>query len=593
MASDAVQQIKERLSIVDVVAPYVELHQAGKNMKGKSPFTPEKTPSFFVSPDRGMYYCFSSSKGGDMFTFVQEMEGVDFKGSLKILAEKAGVELVPEDPKKRGERDTGYSLLDTATTFYAKKLSDFEPALKYLKDRGIKAETIARWRIGYAPGPPHGGWRDLRTHLKSKNFTDEQMLRAGVIKTAGEGKEPYDVFRDRIMFPIFDSNGKVIAYSGRILAKDTEAPKYVNSPETEFFNKSEALYGYDRAKQGIRKFDFSLIVEGQFDVVLAHQAGYNNTVAVSGTALTEYHTALLQRLTNRVVLALDADRAGIAAVKRAADLMLKRGIDLKVANLPEGKDPADLIANNPADFKLVIKQATHVIEFLLAILKTQAKDDRTYKLRVREEVLPYIAKMENKIDADHFISVVASAIASDKEAVRLEVVRLLEDLQTPKSVKAIVNEKNSVGNIKDPYSRRLELLAYLIVVADLLDDTKKEIIHNNLELITKKTLTNLVESIDPQKKSKLIFTLENELNHLPEKQLTEELSTKLREFSLLSIRVDLTEQKDALFEAERVDDQSQVDKLLGTISALQKELAKASLINNFFSEELDNQIENN
>lgn len=588
MAGDSVQQIKERLSIVDVVAPYVELHSAGKNMKGKSPFTPEKTPSFFVSPDRGMYYCFSSSKGGDMFTFVQEMEGVDFREALKILAEKAGVELVPEDPKKRGERDASLGLLDTATTFFSQKLSNYTPAQDYLKARGIKGETSARWRLGYAPGPPAGGWRELRTHLKEKGFTDEQMFKAGVIKTAGEGKEPYDVFRDRVMFPIFDSGGKVIAYSGRILAKDTEAPKYVNSPETEFFNKSEALYGYDKAKQGIRKFDFSLIVEGQFDVVLCHQAGYNNTVAVSGTALTPHHVALLQRLSNRVVLALDSDRAGLAAVKRAADLMLVRGMDVKVAAMPEGSDPADLIAADPASFKSVISKAAHVIEFLLATLKSQSKDDRTYKLKVREEVLPYIVKMDNRIDADHFVGVVAKAIDSDKEAVRLEVARLLEEVKQPRSVENIVKDKHAAGaegKAGDPYSRQLELRHYLVVAADLIDDKKSQIIRDKLENLSGQTIDALASEIPPEKKSQLLFTLETEFAALSERHLLEELNTKLREFTLLSIRVKLTIQKERLFEAERNNDQTQIDELLQQITLLQKDLAKSSLVENVFAAE--------
>ena len=170
MASDSVQQIKERLSIVDVVSPYVELHQAGKNFKGKSPFTNERTPSFYVSPDRGMYYCFSSSQGGDIFTFIQKMEGVEFKDALKILADKAGVELVPEDPKKKSERDRLYDVLEDATKFFEDYKYKNPEVLKYLTDRGVLAETISKWRIGYAPGPPNYGWRELKDHLEAKGY---------------------------------------------------------------------------------------------------------------------------------------------------------------------------------------------------------------------------------------------------------------------------------------------------------------------------------------------------------------------------------------------------------------------------------------
>jgi DNA primase len=272
MTGDSVERIKEKLSIVDVISPYVELHKAGKNFKGKSPFTSEKTPSFYVSPDRGMYYCFSSSQGGDIFTFVEKMEGVDFKGALKILAEKAGVELVPEDPKKRDWRGTLYQVLEEATKFFELELGKSKDAQEYLQKRKVNSDTKTNWRIGYAPND----WRQLREYLTQKGFADKALLEAGLVKQAEGGKQPYDVFRDRVMFPIMDPSGRVIGFSGRILSKDSEAPKYVNSPETQLFNKSEALFGYDKAKHGIHKLDFSLIVEGQFDVVLSHQAGYKN-----------------------------------------------------------------------------------------------------------------------------------------------------------------------------------------------------------------------------------------------------------------------------------------------------------------------------
>ncbi len=213
------QQVKDKLNILDVVSPYVELHKAGKNFKGKSPFAAEKTPSFYVSPDRGMYYCFSTSQGGDIFNFIQAMEGVDFKESLKILADKAGVELVPENPEKRSERERLYAAIEVATVFYGEWLEKESAAKKYLEKRGVKPETISAWRIGYAPGPPSHGWRETKDHLEGKNYKKEELLKAGLIKTTEGGKEPFDVFRDRVMFPMAESSGKIVAFSGRILAK--------------------------------------------------------------------------------------------------------------------------------------------------------------------------------------------------------------------------------------------------------------------------------------------------------------------------------------------------------------------------------------
>ncbi len=448
--SDSVQLIKDRLSILDVISPYVELHRAGKNFKGKSPFTAEKTPSFYVSPDRGMYYCFSTSQGGDMFTFIQAMEGVDFKESLKILAAKAGVELVAEDPKKKTERERFYAALHDATTYYVDQLEKELVAQEYLENRGVSKATLQKWHIGCAPGPPVHGWRMVKEHLEGKGYTKDELFKVGLIKSTEGGKEPFDVFRDRIMFPLFDQNGKVVAFSGRILSKDTEAPKYVNSPETELYKKSELLYGYDKAKHGIRQFNFSLIVEGQFDVVMAHQAGYSNTVAVSGTALTLHHVQLLERLSDRVVLALDADRAGIAAMKRAAELMLKRGVDVKVAEMPMGKDPADIILKDPAEFKQIVGKSVHVIEFLLNILRREFVDDRAFRLATQKEAYPYVLFLNSRVDQYSFAQIISDKTKVPVDVVWHEIEHLREQqtLQLEKS--SFLQNKNSTSKIIEP-----------------------------------------------------------------------------------------------------------------------------------------------
>jgi DNA primase len=584
--SDPVQTIKERLSIVDVVSSYVELHKAGKNFKGKSPFTNERTPSFYVSPDRGMYYCFSSSQGGDIFTFVEKMEGVDFKGALKFLAEKAGVELVPEDPKQKTERDTKYTILEEATKFFVTQLAVHKEAENYLLDRGVTAETIAKWRIGYVPGPPKNGWRHTREYLKGKNFSDDLIFKAGLIKEAQAGKEPYDVFRDRIMFPICDPSGRVVGFSGRILEKGSEAPKYVNSPETELFNKSEVLFGYDKAKNGIRHYDFSLIVEGQFDVVLAHQAGYHNAVAVSGTALTDSHIGLLQRISNRVVLALDADRAGIAAVKRAADLMLGRGIDLKVAKLPNGQDPADIIRQNKDDFKKLIGKATHVIEFLLQILKAEAKDDRTFKLKARDEILPVLLKIESQIDRDHFVGIVSEALGTTKEAILLDLARLANAKASMPNSKAphlsvAVAEKTNPG-----VSRRESLLAYLVVSCDLLEGREQSILQKSLEDITTSTFSSMETLIKPEIKSELLFKLEETFEQMPARQRHEDLIFALNEFNTSTIKDAITSLKVELIEAERIGDEASLKLCVDKMTNLQKKLSDKRFLPEMFHQPL-------
>lgn len=536
--SDSVQQIKERLSIVDVVSQYVELHPAGKNLKGKSPFTSEKTPSFYVSPDRGMYYCFSSSQGGDIFTFVEKMEGVDFKGALKLLAEKAGVELVPEDPKKKTERDRQYDALEAATVFYTDWLSKEKAAFTYLEGRKVSLQTIAKWRVGYAPGPPNHGWREVRSHLleHKQKYTDKELQKVGLIKGGQEGKEPYDTFRDRVMFPIFDPSGRVVGFSGRILSTDTEAPKYVNSPETDLFNKSEILFGYDKAKQGIRKFDFSLIVEGQFDVIMSHQAGYTNTVAVSGTALTNHQVGLLQRLSNKAVLALDADRAGVAAVKRGAAIMLARGMDVKVARLPEGSDPADLVAEDSEGLRSCIKKSSHVIEFLLDVLEKETADARSFKLKSHAEVLPFIIRIPNRIDQEHFETLVAERLGTTKEAVHTEVERLrvreeAKEVPTTQAEETKIKKGTSEVTTRDTTIQKESLSAHILLLSDILEADLAKKILSSYQSITNISPELAKQEVAPEIASELLFTLEEQYTNIPKTQLYADLAHLLSTFA--------------------------------------------------------------
>ncbi|MFM2381873.1 MAG: primase, primase protein [Candidatus Parcubacteria bacterium] len=574
-SGDTIARIKERLSIVDVVSTYVELHQAGKNLKGKSPFTNERTPSFYVSPERGMYYCFSSSQGGDIFTFVEKMEGVEFKDALKILAERAGVELVPEDPQKKSEREHLYDVLEEATKFFESYKFKNPAVLAYLTDRGVAAETIAKWRIGYAPGPPNHGWRELKEHLEAKGFTKDEIFKAGLIKGADQGKEPYDVFRDRIMFPIFDAGGKVVAFSGRILSKDSEAPKYVNSPETELFNKSEILYGYHLAKNGIRNLNFALAVEGQFDVVLAHQAGYGNTVAVSGTALTEHHVALLQRLSNRVVLSLDADKAGIAAVRRASELMLPRGVDLKVVHIVGGKDPADLIKEDADSFRKVVGGAKHVVEYFLDILEETKKDDRNFKLRVREEILPLLVKISNRIDQEHFEGVIAERLGTTKDAIHFEVERLIEQSEKkPVYQKAPQAEgvESQIANVQNNRAvRKDELKEYLVVLESVFGEEKRAILTHALKQMMGVEVSSVYAEIPAEIKSALSFKIESHMHNQSQKQFYGEVVDKLNEYVRFEATDKIIELQEQLKAAEAEGRHEATSSFLEAISVLQKQ----------------------
>lgn len=571
--SDAVQQIKEKLSILDVISPYVELHKAGKNFKGKSPFSAEKTPSFYVSPDRGMYYCFSTSQGGDMFNFIQAMEGVDFKGALKILADKAGVELIPEDPKKRSERERLFAALEAATVFYSRELEREHEAQAYLEKRGVKIETVAKWRIGYAPGPPNGGWREAKEYLEAKEYSKDELTKAGLIKQTDAGKEPFDVFRDRIVFPMADPSGKVVAFSGRILHPDEKAPKYVNSPETLLYKKSELLYGYDKAKEGIRKLNFSLIVEGQFDVVMCHQAGYNNTVAVSGTALTQHHVHLLERLSDKVVLALDADRAGINAMKKGAEVMLGRGLDVKVAELPLGQDPADLIQANPAEFKQVIGRSVHVIEFLLHVLRREHSDDRSFKLKAQQEIYPFILLLPSRVDQDHFEHVIAEVTKTSKDAVHYEINRLREQKRTQTIAEVSIRTNSTPVESVASETRSVDMSgrAYVYLLA------ASSVVSEDMRVILERAVADIVtiaqpEEPDPSLLTGIIFRLEQQFADLPALALQEELAAKLNQFKIGLLRQRIQEARHELTRAEAEKDDEIFRTVLSRIAEYETRL---------------------
>lgn len=423
---DTVDAIKEKLSIVDVVQPYVKLTRAGKYWKGLSPFTKEKTPSFFVSPDKGLYHCFSTGKGGDMFTFIQEMEGVDFKGSLQLLADKAGVEIQRSQPSERDERDKIYAALEAATQFYVETLSKRSDVLEYLARRGIDHEFARRWHVGYAPKD----WNATRDALLAKGFSQGIIAAAGLVKQSEreENSAPrfYDRFRGRVMFPIRDVAGRVVGFSGRIFEDDPTHPqaKYINSPDGPLFDKSRALYGIHEARQGIRDLGASLLVEGQVDLLLAQKIGYKNTVATSGTAFTEHHASILKRYAENCIIAYDGDEAGVRAAGRAALLLLSRGMNVKVAAVPKGSDPAELILTDPAHFKAAIKSAVHVIDFYIAYLRGMGKDERWFKLEASKTVLPFISVLPNAIDREHFIKHVADELMVSDDAVRAELAKL-------------------------------------------------------------------------------------------------------------------------------------------------------------------------
>jgi DNA primase len=442
------EAIKERLDIADVIAGYIKVEKAGSSYKACCPFHNEKTPSFFISPGRQSYYCFGCGAKGDIFTFVEEMEGLDFRGALRSLADKAGIELEQDDRQGRGEKDRLHVVLSSATEFFEKHLGENKEVQKYLKARGVDEESMKKWRLGYAPAE----WRSLWAYLKALGFSEDEITKAGLAKkVVGDArKEPYDTFRDRIIFPIFDTSGEVIAFSGRAFAKDG-IPKYLNSPEGPLFKKSEVLYGLDRAKAEIRKKDYAVLVEGQLDLVLSHQAGVKNAVATSGTAFTQLHLDRLKRLSQRIILAFDGDEAGEKASEKSAVLALSMGMEVKIADMPEGKDPADLASKDVDLWREVLKRALPAPEFFLSRVLEEEREPRKLGRLILKRVLPVVALVSSSIERAHFVSVIAKRSGIKEESIweDLRGFKTGERTNTVYKGETLVNKKTHEEKIKE------------------------------------------------------------------------------------------------------------------------------------------------
>lgn len=421
-AQDTVAQIKERLSIQDVITPYVKLRRAGKSMVGLCPFHKEKSPSFHVSPERGSWHCFGCGEGGDAFSFIEKIEGVDFKGALTMLAEKAGVQIeytAGASGEDRSKKDRLRAVMARASEWYVGQMKE-SPAYAYAESRGLHADTIKVWHLGYAPD----AWRMLLEALTAEGFTREELIAAGLVKEAdGKPGTYYDRFRNRLMFPLRDVTGNVVAFTGRTLADD-EPAKYLNSPETELFHKSAMLFGMDLAKEAIRQRKFTMLVEGQLDVLLAHQEGFANAVALSGTALSATHVSLMKRYSENLMLVLDSDPAGLTATARSAMLALGNGLRVKAARLPKGKDPADLLSEDPKLFAVRITAAKPIVEFFLTELSESESNPHRLLQMAERIVLPLVKAIPSPIERDHFTQITAQTLGVSAESIKESLARI-------------------------------------------------------------------------------------------------------------------------------------------------------------------------
>lgn len=414
---DAVGEVKAKLSIEDVVSEYVQLKRSGRNFKGLSPFTNEKTPSFIVSPEKQIWHDFSSGRGGDMFTFIQEVEGLDFRGALEHLARKAGVDLEQfkgASGTAAKEKKRLYEVNELAAKFYQAQLKNSKPALEYLlKKRAFTKETVLLFRLGYSPNTGDA----LYTFLKNKGFTDQEMIKAGLVTKRYRG--PGDMFRGRIMVPLSDASGRVVGFTARLLADDPDAPKYINTPATLLYDKGRQVYGLHLAKDAIRKAGFSVVVEGNLDVIASHQAGVKNVVAAAGTALTESHLKDLNRFAGDIRFAFDSDRAGINATERAIPIAQKLGVNVSIITIPDGKDPDELVRKDPKLWLDAIEQHRYSVDWLIDRYKSLLDITTGQgKRKFTDVVLRIIRGLVDTVEQDHYINELAIVLGVSSDAVR-------------------------------------------------------------------------------------------------------------------------------------------------------------------------------
>ena len=413
---DAKEEVRARLNIEDVIGEYVQLKRAGRSFKGLSPFTSEKTPSFFVSPDKNIWHDFSSNKGGDVFAFVMEAEGMDFRQALEFLAKKAGVELSDYEPAHAKEHAARKKRLlianQLAARFYQQCLLHNQHAMEYVfRVRSLSKQVVADFQIGYAPDSGEA----LVRALDKKGFSRRELNDAGLLNRFGG-----DMFRGRMMVPLMDSSGQVIGFTGRIIGDVPNAPKYLNTPQTLLYDKGRHIFALSQAKQAIRQAGFIVMVEGNLDVVSSHQAGIKNVVATAGTAMTERHIRAVKRLTGDVRLAYDGDKAGVAATERAITLASQAGVELTIISLPEQyKDPDELIQADVSLWQRAIDTAEPAVDWILRQYASRLDlDTAAGKRNFTTAALGVICLLGDPVEQEYYLTRTAELAQTSIETVR-------------------------------------------------------------------------------------------------------------------------------------------------------------------------------
>ena len=596
---DNVSKIKDRLDVVDVISGYLKLQKMGANFKARCPFHNEKTPSFVVSPERQVWHCFGCSKGGDIFTFVQEIESADFPEALKILAAKANIELEHFEGTAKDSKTKLFEVCETAVKFFEKQFSSSagKRALGYLKERGVSDATIKEFRLGFAPND----WSSLGDFLRNCGYSEDEMLESGLVAKRNDGSGVYDRFRSRITFPIFDLNGQVVGFTGRIFSvdgqkTDPEVAKYINTPQTAIYDKSRILYGLNKAKTEIKKNDQCVLVEGNMDALMSYQAGVRNVVASSGTALTPNHLRLLQRFTTNLGFCFDTDQAGAMATKRGIGLALSQKFNVKVVEIDdkECKDPADLIKKSSEKWSAAVSGAKPILEFYFNKVKAQFDPNSVdSKKFIILTLAPFIKRLESQVEKTHWITQLAFFLRAKEDAIEADINSAKDDLDIYEREPTVSKIPIKNGEVKSN-----------LVVSDVLNETFLSLVMKNPELFKEELKTLNQDFLDPYTAEIVakLATINRDNIGEPLKEFREkEQSYKLEfaylrsqelwkdfkdedlklEFSMVvdkirqrNINAQLTGMEFDIKEAEAIKDKGKIKDLMLKFSNLTKELLK-------------------
>lgn len=552
MADNTIQDIKDKLDIVEVMGRFVQLKKSGTNYKGLCPFHGEKTPSMMVSSQKQIWHCFGCGEGGDVIGFIKRYENVDFREALEMAAEMAGVQL----PDRRLSAGPDKALLNELATINDLACKYFQQSLagpvgagarKYLSQRGVAPATIDLWRIGFAPDSFDG----LYNFLQSQKIDPKKAVMAGVLAESEKGKI-FDRFRGRIAFPIFDINGQVAAFTARVLPDaNSDQAKYINSPETLLYNKSKIVFGLNFAKDAIRKLGQVVVVEGQMDAISAQQAGFKNTVATSGTALTEQHLRLLKRFTNEIVFAFDNDDAGRQAQLRAAGLALNQELDVRAINLQGVKDPDDLIRKSPSLWEKLVKGSMRIIDYYIEQARQGfSSGSLEQKHFIGDTILPLVSKFRSPVEIDHYFKSISDEFNISEQALRNEPVPEASVSRTSKPVHSEALPQELIWE--------KEILGGIIVYPEFLEFVQVEglpdqLVSEGLQGYFRKALLgeNLAGQGDPLVKEAM-FMVESSLENLSNNELAlvRELKKSFYQFKLAKLKHYLQELTIAMKKAE-------------------------------------------